>query len=275
MQLRLRIDNLDGPRVREAHVSGIYEDLNWLGLTWDGEVVLQSQAEADYGEALDTLVKQDRIYGCDCSHRETVDASPSLASDGAAIYSGICRDRNLALAGNVWRASVAGMRVELRDHFLGNLCCDAEAELGDIVVRDRQGGTSYQLASVVTDLQMQSNFIVRGQDLLASSMRQMVLWRWLAPDRPMPEFVHLPLIVGPDGRKLSKRHGDTRLRTLRESGASAGRLRAVLARWSGIEPAGEEMGVDEWACEFDLSRLPSEAAVYDDRRDRRRLFGGG
>jgi glutamyl-tRNA synthetase len=110
--------------------------------------------------------------------------------------------------------------------------------------------------------------VVRGEDLLASAPRQVLIYKALGWERAIPAYTHLPLVVGPDGRKLAKRHGDTRLCQLREEGVSAGQVRHMLAVWSGWTPRSEDTPIAEWIDRFDLARLPPSPMVYDDAHAR-------
>jgi glutamyl-tRNA synthetase len=126
----------------------------------------------------------------------------------------------------------------------------------------------------VDDIDLCITHIVRGEDLLGSAPRQMLIYGAMGLESGVPAYLHLPLIVGPDARKLAKRHGDTRLCQLRAQGVTAGQVRAMLARWSGIEITRDEISIDEWAAKFDLARLPRAPVTYDDAHQRPRGLRG-
>ena len=230
------------------------EDLRWLGLDWEVEQH-QSRRAREHDEFLQTLCSTGRVYGCDCTHAAVAGRSATAAADGAAVYDGHCRGKP-ATDGRVWRLDVTDLP-------------DA-ATVGDVVVRGRDGGISYHAASVADDLDAGVTQVVRGHDLAASTVRQTLVARVLGTEHRLPTFRHVPLVVGGDGRKLGKRHGDTRLRSLREAGVEADRLRGVLGRWSGIDA--DWLTLQQWCERFDLARLPPEPTVYDDPRDRPSLL---
>ena len=271
---RLRVDDLDGPRVKAGAAEGAIEDLRWLGIEWDLPAIYQSRRTQRYQVVAHDLIKRGLAYWCDCPRSKVADESPGPAADGGLIYGGFCRERP-----DPPSPDDAALRFRLdgeaafEDEVLGPQHASAD-KLGDFVIVKRFGEIGYHLASVIDDIDFGIDFILRGEDLLASTLRQIFLYRALGQGAQLPRFAHVPLVVGTDGLKLAKRHGDTRLAQLREEGVTAGRVRAVLARWSGFEPSADEIEFDEWAERFDLDRLPREPVVYDDARDRRRLFGG-
>jgi glutamyl-tRNA synthetase len=120
---------------------------------------------------------------------------------------------------------------------------------------------------VVDDADAGVTHVVRGDDLLDSAPRQILLYRALGLEAKVPRYCHIPLVVGTDGRRLAKRHGDTRLEFYRQAGVSAGRVRALLARWCGIAPVGKEISIQELLERFDLNAAPKERVVYSDVDD--------
>ena len=264
-RVRLRVDDLEGPRVKPGAARQAEQDLAWLGLTWDGPIIRQSDRRAEYDAALARLGGAGLLYSCDCPRSTVAAGSPGAAEDGAMIYGGRCRGRDWREPGAV-RLRVGG-DVRFEDEFLGRVERPAAA-VGDVVVRKSSGEVGYQLASVVDDAIDGITHVVRGDDLLASTVRQAFVRRALGI-ASSPAFVHVPLVVGLDGRKLAKRHGDTRLAELRAEGVSAGRVRGMLARWSGLGALGE-CSLDEWVGRFDLTLLPRGEVIYDDGRDRPR-----
>ena len=278
-RVALRIDDLEGPRVKAGADAQAIEDLRWLGLTWDGPATRQSARVAAYEGALASLERAGRIYRCYCSRSEIERDATARAIDESPLYPGTCRTRHgsAAAAGENDAASlrfrVPHRSVSFHDAFFGPQRFEAATDLGDFVVRKSDGEFAYQLATVVDDAAAGVTHVVRGVDLLASTPRQVLLYGALGLSGDVPRYVHLPLIVGTDGRKLAKRHGDTRLRQLRDEGVTAGQVRRLLATWSGFEPRDpHETSTAEWVERFDLARLPREAVVYDDahRRPTRR-----
>ncbi len=275
-RILLRVDDLEGPRVKPGADREAIEDMQWLGLDWSQESPRQSKRAAVYESALRRLAAQGIIYPCVCTRSEIAANSIRAAEDGAVLYSGTCRGRFASIEA---AEAETGQRACQRFHAVGEASFDDEflgpqrfdaTDLGDFVVRKSDGEFGYQLACVVDDAESGVTHVVRGHDLLASTPRQILVYHALKLSDHIPRYIHIPLVVGPDGRKLAKRHGDTRLRQLREEGVSAGQVRAMLARWSGFEPTGQECSTLEWVERFDLRHLPMTVVMYDDARQRPR-----
>jgi glutamyl-tRNA synthetase len=149
------------------------------------------------------------------------------------------------------------------DGVAGEQSCNVAQQLGDFVIAKADATAAYQLAVVVDDADAGVTHVVRGDDLLDSTPRQMLLYQALGMQQKIPKYYHLPLVVGPDGRRLAKRHGDTRLATYRQSGVPASRILGLLARWSGID-VGQDVGdIRSLIDRFDLSLLPRSPIVCD------------
>lgn len=258
--LLLRVEDIDGPRVREGAERAALEDLSWLGLDWDGAVVRQSERLERYTEVVDSLVARGLAYPCVCSRKEVEAAAsaPHEAWQDAVPYPGTCfgkwSDVAAARAATgrdpAVRFRVNVGRVPFDDGFLGTQ--DGRIA-GDFVIQKRDGGPAYQCAVVVDDAATGVSEVVRGDDLLVSTPRQLLLYDALGLQRP--GFVHLPLLVGSDGLRLAKRHGDTSLRFFRESGVSADRVIGYLAAVSGLRPSAEPCSIDELLDGFAWSRV--------------------
>ena len=269
----LRIEDLDGPRVKAGAAAAALDDLSWLGLDWDDGPVLQSSLAAAHAAAVQRLLAAGRAYPCVCTRRE-VDAAASAphADDGASVYPGTCRDRfttvaeAAAFAGRppAIRFRVPPGPVEWTDDFAGpQRYADVAAQLGDFVIARADGTAAYQLAVVVDDAAAGVTHVVRGDDLLDSTPRQILLYRALGRTSAVPAYAHLPLVVGPDGRRLAKRHGDSRLSLYRSRGVSAGRVRQLLARWCGIDANDDDDAQPTALVErFELRRLAPERVVF-------------
>jgi glutamyl-tRNA synthetase len=141
------------------------------------------------------------------------------------------------------------------------------SNLGDFVIAKADGTPAYQLAVVVDDADMAVTHVVRGDDLLDSTPRQMLVYRALGLEAKIPQYTHLPLVIGADGRRLAKRHGDTRLSHYRKLGVKPQRLLALLARWSGIADT-DAVEARQLIGRFDLSHLSREPVVFTDADDR-------
>ncbi len=261
----LRIEDIDSPRIKPGSDQQAIEDLQWLGIDWDEGPIYQSQRMDLYRAALRRLCDGGHCYYCTCTRKDIEQAaSAPHASDGAVIYPGTCRSRQDTCEPPraAVRFKVSDEVLALEDAFAGRRSFDMERELGDFVVRKNDGTPAYHLAVVVDDIEMGVTQVVRGDDLLDSAPRQMLLYRALGRTEMIPVYWHLPLVVGPDGRRLAKRHGDTRLANYRERGISAGRILELLAEWCGIEPtrpirtAGDLLGC------FDVRKVSKQPIIF-------------
>ena len=270
-QITLRIEDLDGPRVRAGADAAAIDDLRWLGLDWDDGPLLQSTRAPAHAHAVAQLIAQGNAYPCICTRRE-VDAAASAphADDGAAVYPGTCRGRfaSVAQAAAIARRPpairfrVPAGAIDWHDGFAGpQRYADVAGQLGDFVIAKADGTAAYQLAVVVDDAAAGVTHVVRGDDLLDSTPRQILLYRALGLSKAIPAYAHLPLVVGPDGRRLAKRHGDSRLRAFRDRGVPAGRVRQLLARWCGVQVDDRDPIAAQLPA-FDLAKVPRERIVF-------------
>ena len=264
--LPMRIEDIDGPRVRSGAADEALSDLRWLGFDWDGEVVYQSTQLPRYSEVVDGLLATGQAYHCVCSRREVERAAsaPHEIWHDAVVYPGTCRGRFASRAEAVAdsgrepsiRFEVGESAVPFRDGFRGP---EAGLIRGDFVIQKRDGAPAYQLAVVVDDAAMGVTEVLRGDDLLVSTPRQLLLYRALGWDPPA--FVHVPLLVGEDGRRLAKRHGDTSLQRLRTDGVRAEQIIGYLACISGLRPTPDPCSAAKLVRDFDLRKVPLEPAV--------------
>ncbi len=276
----LRIEDLDGPRIKPGADQQALDDLKWLGLDWDAGPVYQSPRLAEYATALEQLLQSGAAYYCVCSRSEVASAaSAPHAEDGALVYPGTCRGRfssaaEARAAGRepAVRFSVPDEVITFDDRFAGRRSFRVAEELGDFVIAKADATPAYQLAVVIDDAASGVTQVVRGADLLDSTPRQMLLYRALGMAEQTAEYWHLPLVVGTDGRRLAKRHGDTRLSYYRQQGVPPERVLALLARWSGIATAGEALTAAQLLARFDIGRLPKEPVVFTEQ-DNRWLLG--
>ncbi|MEQ9461696.1 MAG: tRNA glutamyl-Q(34) synthetase GluQRS [Phycisphaeraceae bacterium] len=274
----LRVEDLDGPRVKAGADRGAIEDLRWLGMDWDEGPVYQATDLGPYQAALDRLLAQRLIYPCPASRKE-IEASLSAPhrGDHEVWYPGIHRPRSDAEWARVaemaadrgllsedawaWRVVIPDEEVEVVDGFAESVRVDVQAAVGDFVVASKAGLPAYQLAVVVDDARQGVTDVVRGDDLLEATARQRWLYRFLGWEDRLPDYVHVPLVVGEDGRRLAKRHGDTRVAFFRERGVSAERVIGLVAWWSGFLDEREVMSAEEFAGGFALDRLPRGAVT--------------
>lgn len=254
----LRIEDLDTPRVVPGATDTILQTLDDLALHWDGEILYQSQRSARYAEALALLENKGLIYGCACSRKEILASAPHPGEEGP-IYPGLCRTGlPPGRRPRAWRLRVPARSVAVTDGVRGQQSQHLAEEVGDFIVRRADGLFAYQLAVVVDDADSGVTQVVRGQDLLTSTPRQIYLQECLG--FPHPEYIHLPLALAADGEKISKRHGAVAVG--REKG---GMLIAAALRFLG-QPLPAELAqappakVLRWGvAHFDLRLVPKNS----------------
>ncbi len=212
---RVRIEDIDETRTVSGAAEDILHSLKAFGMYWDGEVVWQSHRKPLYQAAFDQLGTN--AYPCACSRKEIADSRIGIAGDGAAIYPGICR--NGLAAGKAPRAlrlrvpdeDDPASIIQFDDRWLGPVSQNLATEVGDFVLKRADGFWAYQLAVVVDDAEQGITDVVRGADLLDSTARQIYLQHLLG--YPTPRYLHVPVVVNPQGEKLSKQTGARRLDT--------------------------------------------------------------
>ncbi len=267
--LLLRVEDIDGPRLKPGAEAQALDDLRWLGLDWDGEVVRQTDRLERYRTAAEALVARGLAYPCVCSRREVEEAAsaPHEGEREGPVYPGTCRGRFADVAAAraaTGREPALRFRVDVTaqpfaDRFRGP---QPGALAGDFVICKRDGGPAYQLAVVVDDAAQGVTEVLRADDLLPSTPRQLLLYRALG--LRAPAFCHVPLVVGADGLRLAKRHGDTSLRHFRERGVTAERLVGHLAFLCGMRLRGAECRPSDLLAGFELQRLPRTPVLGSD-----------
>ena len=259
----LRIEDIDSPRVKAGAAQQACDDLRWLGLDWDEGPVLQTQRLEHYESALHRLQEAERVYPCTCTRGDVERAASAPHDDRVpgtvSAYPGTCSGRQAADATALggpycWRFRLPYDSCTFEDGFCGSVQVDLKEAGGDFVVWKSAGTPAYQLAVVVDDAAQGVTEVVRGDDLIPSTPRQLLLYEAL--DLTAPRFVHLPLVVGPDGRRLAKRHGDTRLSALRRAGVTAEALVGLLAWSCGWVERGQEISARELLPLFRLESIP-------------------
>lgn len=203
----LRIDDLDTPRVRTGAEAAILRQLQDHGLHWDGQPRRQSEHLDSYARALERLKRDGLVYACTCSRAQLALAAGANADE--AVYPGTCRRAQHPASGAALRLRVPAESIEIQDLGRGQLRRQLAQDVGDFVVQRRDGQFAYQLACAVDEADQGITEVVRGEDLIASTFRQVHLMRQL--DLPVPQYRHLPLVIGADGRKLSKHNEATPL----------------------------------------------------------------
>jgi glutamyl-Q tRNA(Asp) synthetase len=255
----LRIEDHDRGRSRAEYEGAALEDLEWLGLTPDRGVpealrrgaspYRQSDCGEIYAAALDRLGRSETVYACDCSRREiALEAGDPFNQE--TRYTGRCRARGLApVPGRGIRLALPATTETFTDARLGDVSHTPAEQCGDLLLRDRTGNWTYQFAVVVDDLRHEVDLVIRGEDLLSSTGRQIMLARMLGRARP-PVFLHHPLIRREDGAKLSKSSGDTGVRELRGAGVTPEAVLGQAAWRTGLLPRPEPLGARDLASIF-------------------------
>jgi glutamyl-Q tRNA(Asp) synthetase len=259
----LRLEDHDRGRCRPEYEAAILEDLEWLGLEPDvglpGEFrsgrspFRQSDNDPRYESALHQLGAKFTVYACDCSRKDV--AGETDVPDQETPYSGRCRDRNLApQEGRGIRVTMDPGSEQFTDMLLGDQRQDPRAQCGDMLLKDRLGNWTYQFAVTVDDLEQNVDLVIRGQDLLASTGRQIRLARMLGRSTP-PAYMHHPLIRHGSGAKLSKSNRDTGVRDLRAAGMSPGHVLGQAAHLTGLTDVARELSAEDLGSLFLSSEL--------------------
>ena len=248
---RLRIEDIDGTRSRPEHVAGIIEDLNWLGVAWDGEIIFQSNRLTHYEVALDRLREMDLLYPCFCTRADIAASATAPHGPEGPVYPGTCRalsndmtQRRIAAGEpHAWRIDMTkavAKAGELRWTSISFALPDgtvqqaadqqeirARPEIsGDIVLARKDAPASYHLSCTLDDAAMGVTHVLRGEDLFAATHIHRLLQALL--DLPAPVYCHHPLLVGADGKRLAKRDGSIALADLRAQGVDPDALAADL-----------------------------------------------
>ncbi len=258
--LVLRMEDLDTLRTSEEFAEILRQDLLWLGLDWDHETAPQSQRSDVYDRYFARLEELGLLYPCYCTRSQLHSVNAPHLSDGTYVYPGTCRNLTEAEKatfgrGPAWRVEVPDREYRLTDLCQGDFVQNLSTDCGDFVVRRADGVYVYQLAVTVDDGEAGITEVVRGVDLLGSAPRQMYLQELFG--FPRPEYGHVPLLVAPDGRRLSKRDKDLDLGALRLH-KSAEEIIGALAYSSGLLERYTPISAKELTGEFSWDKLKKE-----------------
>lgn len=261
----LRMEDLDTLRTSAQNAAAIRDDLHWLGLDWDAETPPQSTRGETYARYFERLREMGLLYPCYCTRSLLHSPNAPHLSDGTYVYPGTCRDlteaqRAAYRRAPAWRVRVPDETVALSDLAQGEYRQNLREACGDFVVRRADGVYVYQLAVVVDDGESGVTEVVRGADLLSSAPRQMYLQRLFG--FAQPRYGHVPMLLAPDGRRLSKRDGDLDLGALREK-TTPERLLGVLASAAGLLPRPEAVSARELTGLFAWEKLKGGAITLD------------
>ena len=257
----LRIEDLDPGRSRKEYADQLMDDLDWMGLEWDGEPVWQSQRSEIYEHYFRRLQERGLTYPCYCTRADLLATQAPHESDGRVVYKGTCRH----LPPQSGRAGATRLVVPDRDiactdgHY-GEFVVNLARQVGDFIIRRKDGAWAYQLAVVVDDALTGVTEVVRGRDLLLSSPQQMYVADLLgfAP----PQFIHLPLLCNTEGQRLSKRDKSLDMGVLRQH-YSAEQLVGWMACLAGLLPSPDAISPRALLPIFSWERVPCDDIVVD------------
>lgn len=262
-----RMEDLDHPRDKPGAAVSAVEDLKWLGFDWDEEFV-QSERKHHYRAALEKLAVSGLVYPCVCSRKDVENAQSAPHEGEQLFYPGTCRGKfdDWSEAATVcepripcWRFRVDDDEVvSFDDVFAGRYEQNVSRTLGDFPVAREEFGAGYTLAVTVDDAEMGVTEVVRGNDLLPATPAQILIYRALGYE--VPKFYHVPLVVGEDGKRLAKRHGDTRIASYRAAGCSAEELIGLLAHTCGWGD-GHPISLHDLLHLFDPTTIPHNAVT--------------
>ena len=258
--LILRVEDLDIRAHNPQYTSLLLDDLQWLGLTWDKGPYYQSKRTELYQDALLDLRQQGLLYPCFCSRADLHAAQAPHASDGAYVYAGTCRDLSKSERKELSKHKIPATRIRVpnktyafEDKVYGQTSQNLFKLCGDFIVQRADEIFAYQLAVVVDDADMGVTEVVRGSDLLSSTPRQLYLQDVLGLSHPT--YAHLPLLVAPDGRRLSKRNHDLDLGVLRSQGKTPEEILGFLAYCVGLTKENEPLSAVQIANRFSWETL--------------------
>lgn len=268
----LRIEDLDGPRIKPEAADAILRTLAWLGLDWDEGPFVQSRELGPYRAAMERLARDGCAFPCALTRTQIARAA-SAPQEGAheLRYPASLRprrwERRFEDAATNWRYLSPDAPVAFRDRIAGEQRVNPAEVVGDFIVWTKRGVPAYQLAVVVDDHRQGITDVVRGDDLLDSAARQILLYRALGLG-PEPEHWHLPLVLGPDGKRLAKRHGDSRIERYRALGVPAEAVIGLLGRWCGLPGPASPLSAAEFRAAFRAEDLPRVPVVFEPADDR-------
>ncbi len=259
----LRMEDLDTQRTSPEFAELLRADLRWLGLRWDDETAPQSQRSAVYDRYFEALRDKMLLYPCYCTRSQLHNVNAPHLSDGTYVYAGTCRNltesqRAAQTRLPSWRVRVPDREFALRDAVQGDYRENLLRDCGDFVVRRADGVYVYQLAVTVDDGEAGVTEVVRGWDLLGSAPRQMYLQELFGFEHP--EYAHIPMLMAPEGRRLSKRDRDLDMGALRQR-LKPEELIGVLAQAAGLTETAEPISATELATVFNWENISGKEIV--------------
>lgn len=259
-EFKLRIEDTDLERSTNESIEAIFDGMNWLGLKNDGEAVYQSHKFERYEEIIKQLLNEDKAYYCECSKDRLDKLREELMANGEKPkYDGCCRSKKLTNGVVRFKNPESGA-VKFIDEVKGEIVV-ANSEIDDLIIRRSDGSPTYNLAVVVDDFDMDITVVIRGDDHINNTPRQINIYQALGWD--IPHFAHLPMILGSDGARLSKRHGATGVMTYRDLGILPQALLNYLVRLGWSFGDKEIFSLDEMIELFELKNINKAPAKFD------------
>jgi glutamyl-tRNA synthetase len=253
-QWLLRIEDIDPGRSRQAYADLLMDDLEWLGLSWDGEPVYQSQRSDIYEHYFQMLKAQGMTYPCYCTRADLLATQAPHESDGRVVYPGTCRHLPPQPGKPAaTRLIVPDSDISFVDGHYGTQSVNLAHQVGDFIIRRKDGAWAYQLAVVIDDALMGVTEVVRGCDLLLSSPQQMYVAQLLG--FTSPQFIHLPLLCNAQGQRLSKRDGGLDMASLRQS-YTASEIIGKLAQIAGLQSTPDPVTPEDLLASFSWEKVP-------------------
>ncbi|MGM9550144.1 MAG: tRNA glutamyl-Q(34) synthetase GluQRS [Faecousia sp.] len=264
-EMVLRMEDLDTQRTSAEYADILREDLRWLGLDYDRETPPQSRRSAVYDTYFDNLAQMGLLYPCYCTRSQLHSVNAPHLSDGTYVYPGTCRNMTPARQAAfhrppAWRVLVPDKLWTVEDLVQGHYESNLATDCGDMVVRRADGVYVYQLAVTVDDGEAGVSEVVRGMDLLSSAPRQMYLQELFG--FPHPRYAHVPMLLAPDGRRLSKRDRDLDLGQLRRR-VTPEKLIGTLACAAGLIDRNEPVSAKDLAAQFRWDKLHGSSIYLD------------
>ncbi len=259
----LRIEDTDTERSTQASVDAILEALEWLGIDWDEGPYFQSQRVDIHKTHIQTLLDTGHAYYCDCSQQAVEEMRKAgMAADGKAKYDGTCREKGLSRTpGSVVRFKVPQFGTTVVEDVVKRNIVFQNSDIEDFVVQRSDGTPIYNLAVVVDDITMGINTIIRGDDHVSNTPKQILLYKALGA--AVPTFAHVPMVLGNDRTRLSKRHGAMSVTAYREMGYLPDALINYLVRLGWSHGDQEFFTRDELIEKFSLENIGRSAGVFD------------
>lgn len=257
----LRIEDIDPQRSKKEYAQLLMDDLEWLGLLWDGEPVYQSERSDLYEQYFQLLKDKGLTYPCYCTRADILATQAPHESDGRVVYKGTCRHLP-PQPGRVGatRLMVPQREVTFTDGHYGLQSVNLSQQVGDFIIRRKDGAWAYQLVVVIDDALMGVNEVVRGRDLLLSSPQQLYVASLF--DFPATQFYHLPLLCNAEKQRLSKRDKSMDMGYLRQR-FSASEIIGQLAFWAGLIPTPAALSAQELMSTFDWNKVPTTDIVLN------------